>query len=289
MMHVRHAAIVAGAFALICMLPRAAAAVDTIPFTEVNGGLIEVQSSIDGQPPVPMLVDLGAGVDVLSSALGRRYVLVNGKYVSLRLTGQRVDLPIGAIVSLALGDVHVDAPHVGIWSGLDGTGIDGLIAATAFRDTATTFDFRHHTIVIEDAQTFPDRKRTAVRVPLFLQDDLGISLALFARFDFGNGKTGLCEIDTGSQGITIDENLAPELGINLNDSRYKHERTPTGDQVKARISAIALDGDQDTLINQPTVTFANLIYDCNVGNSFWAGKSFTLDLPNRVFYVNTAS
>ena len=82
-----------------------------------------------------MLVNLGAGVDVVSSELGRRFVAINGKYVSLRLTGERVDLPIGKVVTLAIGGVSLDAPHVGIWSGLDGTGIDGLIAATAFRNS----------------------------------------------------------------------------------------------------------------------------------------------------------
>lgn len=38
----------------------------------------------------------------------------------------------------------------------------------------------------------------------------------------------------------------------------------------------------------PTVRFSDLIYDCDVGNSFWTGRSFTLDLPNRFIYVVTA-
>ncbi len=257
---------------VVLLTPATALAVDTIPFTEVKGGLIEVQGSVDGQAPVPMLIDLGSGVDVLSTELGRKLVLVKGKYVSLRLTGQRVDLPVGTIVSLAVGGVLVDAPHVGIWSGLDGTGIDGLISATAFRNIATTFDFRNHQVIIEDAQTFPERVRAGIKVPLVLQDDLGISLGLFARFNFGNGKTGLCEIDTGSPGITIDKSLAASLGAGPNAGT-------------TRLSSMSLDGVPQTLIEQPTVTFANLIYDCNVGNSFWAGKAFTLDLPNRVFYV----
>ncbi len=273
MVTVRSAALT---FVSIVLLTPAARAVDTIPFTEVKGGLIQVQGSVDGETPVPMLIDTGAGVDVLSTDFGRKLVLVNGKYVSLRLTGQRVDLPIGTIVSLAVGGVNVDAPHVGIWNGLDGTGIDGLIAATAFRNIATTFDFRNHQVIVEDAQTFPERVRAGLKVPLVLQDDLGISLGLFARFNFGNGKTGLCEIDTGSPGITIDRSLAPSLGLNPNVGT-------------AKLSSIALDGVPQTAIEQPAVTFANLIYDCNVGNSFWAGKAFTLDLPNRVFYVSTPS
>jgi hypothetical protein len=258
---------------LTCTVPRPAVAVDTIPFTQVNGGLIEVQGSVDGAAPVPMLVNLGAGVDVLSTELGRRFVVVDGKYVSLRLTGDRVDLPIGKVLTLALGPVHLEAPNVGIWSGLDGTGIGGLISATAFRNIATTFDFHNHQIVIEDAQTFPDRVRTAIRLPVILQDDLGIALGIFARFDFGGGKTGLCEIDTGSQGITIDRTFAASLGLN-----------PSGGS-SVRIASISLDGARETAVDQPAVRVGNLIYDCDVGNSFWEGRTFTLDLPNLRIYV----
>ncbi|MBV8529855.1 MAG: hypothetical protein JO104_00940 [Candidatus Eremiobacteraeota bacterium] len=261
---------------LASTIPNAARAVDTIPFTDVKGGLIEVQGSVDGAPAVPMLVDLGAGVDVLSAPVGRRYVLVNGKYVTLRLSGERVDLPIGKVLTLTVGSVRLDAPHVGIWNGLSGMGVDGLISATAFRNITTTFDFRNHAIVIEDAQTFPERIRTAVRVPLILQDDLGIALGLFARFDFGDGKTGLCEIDTGSQGITIDKTFGASIGLNPSAAG------------KAAIASIALVGAPQTRIEQPSATFADLIYDCNVGNSFWAGRSFTLDLPNRYIYVTTS-
>jgi hypothetical protein len=238
--------------------------------------LIEVQGSVDGTAPVPMLVNLGAGVDLLSTELGRRFVVVNGKYVSLRLTGERVDLPIGKVLTLALGPVHLEAPNVGIWSGLDGTGIGGLISATAFRNIATTFDFHNHQIVIEDAQTFPERVRTAIRLPLILQDDLGIALGIFARFDFGGGKTGLCEIDTGSQGITIDKTFAVALGLN-----------PSGGS-SVRVASISLYGARETAVAQPAVSVGNLIYDCDVGNSFWEGRAFTLDLPNLRIYVTTS-
>ncbi len=260
---------------LFCTVPRPASAVQTVPFTDGKGGLIEVQASVDGQPAVPMLVNLGAGVDVLSSELGRRYVAVGGKYVSLRLTGERVDLPIGKVVTLAMGGVALTAPYVGIWKGLDGTGIDGYIAATSFRTIATTFDFRSRQIVIEDAQTFPERVRQQVRVPVVLQDDLGISLAIFARFDFGNGKTGLCEIDTGSQGITLDKTFAQSIGLDANAA-------------SGRLAALSLAGAPGTALTSPAVRYSDLIYDCDVGNAFWAGRSFTLDLPNHFMYVSAA-
>lgn len=266
---------VAAALVLLSALAQPARAIETIPFADVNGGLIQVQGSVDSQGPVPMLVDLGAGVDVLSSDLGRRYVMISGKYVSLRLTGERVDLPIGTVNSLAVGGVLIDAPHVGIWNGLGASGVEGLISATAFRNIATTFDFRNHQIVIEDAQTFPERIRPELKIPLILQDDLGIALGIFARFDFGAGKTGLCEIDTGAPGITIDKTFAASAG--LDPSRA----------AKATITSIALAGAPQTVIEQPTANFADIIYDCIVGNSFWANRTFTLDLPNRFMYVST--
>lgn len=262
--------------ALLVLLPRAAYAVDRIPFTVANG-LVEVQGAVDGSSPVPMLVNLGAGVDVLSTDLGRRFVVIQGKYVSLRLTGERVDLPIGIVQSLAIGGVRIEAPHVGIWSGLDGTANGGLISATAFRNVTTTFDFRNDEIVIEDAQTFPDRTRQTARVPIVLQDDLGIALGLFVRFDFGAGRTGLCEIDTGSSSITLDRAFASSIGL-----------TPDA-QGHVAVATLALAGAAQTAIVDPTVGVGNLIYDCDVGNAFWTGRAFTLDLPNHFMYVSTAS
>lgn len=87
----------------------------------------------------------------------------------------------------------------------------------------------------------------------------------------------------------IDKSLAPSLGINLNAPGLQHVRGPAGDQVKTQISAISLEGVRETMLVQPNVTFADLIYDCTVGNAFWADRVFTLDLPNRVMWVSASS
>jgi hypothetical protein len=255
------------------LAPSPSLAADTVPFTEDSGG-IEVQGSVDGSPPVPMLVNLGAGIDILSSAVGQRYVLVGGRYVRLRASGERDDLPIGAVQSLAIGGVRIDAPYVGISNQLDTTRVSGVVSATAFRDITATFDFRQNQIVIEDSQSFPQRIVLAARVPAILQDDLGIALAVFARFDFG-GKTGICEIDTGAAGITLDRAFAASIGI-----------TPSADG-SASVGSIALMGAPQTAIPHPTVKVSDLSYDCAVGNAFWEGRAFTLDLPNRYIYVET--
>ncbi|HZZ00880.1 MAG TPA: hypothetical protein VFE36_15050, partial [Candidatus Baltobacteraceae bacterium] len=246
---------------LLWVVPGAAGAVETIPFTYENG-LIHLNGSVDGQAPVPMLLDLGAGIDILSERLAH-LVAFKGKYTTLRLTGQRLDLPMGDVVSLALGEARVGDRSVGVWNGLYAArGVDGLISAEAFRDTAATIDFTAHQIIVEDAVSFPERRRTATRVPLILQDDLNTALAVFARFNFGHGRSGLCLIDTGRKDIAVDDVFK-----------------------KDGISSIELDGAPQTKINNPPVKYENLIYDCMVGNDFWQGRSFTLEVVNRAMWV----
>jgi hypothetical protein len=239
-----------------------ALAVDTVPFTEVNGGQIQVQVSVDGKPPVPMLIDLGAGVNVLSSSYGSALVYGPvGKYTTFRLNGARLDLEMRSVVSLAFGGtIPVGELAVGLWKGLDGTGNDGLISAMSFRNVVTTLDFRNHQLIIEDAPSYAERKRQAQFQPIVVVDDRSIGLGLFAKFDFGNGQSGVCQIDTGSQGITLDKHYAA-------------------------ISSIALSNIPASKIDHPQVTYADLIYDCNVGNSFWKNRAVTLDIPNRALLL----
>ena len=265
--------------------PAAARAMETIPFTDGPGGAIAVQASVDGRAPLPMLVDLGAGLDLLSSSAGRPLVNVRGKYATLRLTTQRADIPYGSVLSLAIGAVRLNAPVVGIWSGLDGTGIDGLISASAFATIATTFDYRAHQLIVEDATTFPSRKQTASRVGLVVRDDEGIATDVFARFEVGGGKSYLCQVVTGSQPITFDSSLAPGLGVNLNNSSLARAHTPWGDGVAATISSLTLSGASQTTMPHPQVVFADLIHDCYVGNAFWSKRGFTLDLLGRAMYI----
>jgi predicted aspartyl protease len=266
-------------------VPWTARAVETVPFT-VNAGALTVQGSINGQS-APMLVDLGVGIDVLSRRLGVREVNLYSKYVTLTLTGQRVDLPIGTVVSLALGEYRLDGQTFGIWNGLDATPYQAVVSATAFRSVTATFDYKAHQISIEDAVSFPDRRRTAIRVPLILQDELGIALGLFAQFDLGNGQTGTCVVNTGFSQILIDRRFAAKLGVNLNAPGLRHVKTPMGDGIETTIPSLALGAAPGVPLRNPTVVFEDLVYDCNVGNDFWGDKIFTLDIPERAMYLAT--
>jgi hypothetical protein len=258
---------------------------ETIPFT-VKGGAVTVQGTVNGQA-APLLVDLGVGIDVLSQQLGTREANVYGKYVTLSLTGQRVDLPIGTVVSLAFGEYQLAGETVGIWSGLDATPYQGIISATAFRNVTATFDYKVQKVTIEDAVSFPERRRTAIRVPLKLQDELGIALGLFAQFDLGKGQTGTCVVNTGFSQILIDRRFAAKMGVNLNAPGLRRVKTPMGEGIETTIPSLALDAAPAAVLRNPTVVFEDLVYDCNVGNDFWGDKIFTLDIPERTLYLAT--
>jgi predicted aspartyl protease len=191
-------------------------AVNVIPFT-LTGGLVTVDATAAGRP-LRMVVDLGAGVDVISAkAAARLGVTGDGRYTTWRMEGERVDLPTTTLPAIALGTIKIEDATAAIWPALDDSGIDGLIAATAFRDRPVTFDYGAHQLTVEDPASFAARTHSEQRVPIEVSDDRGISLGIFASFDFGKNQHGLCEIDTGSQGIFLDKRFAAKLGIDLAD------------------------------------------------------------------------
>ncbi|HEX3369349.1 MAG TPA: aspartyl protease family protein [Candidatus Cybelea sp.] len=274
--------------AIASLMPLAATAQTIVPFT-LTGGLVTVKATANGLP-LTTIVDLGAGVDVLSSKAARTLgVAATRRYTNWRMEGERVDGDIGTLPTLSLGTLRVSGAPAIIWNGLDGSGIDGLISATAFRNQPVTFDYSSQQLILEDEASFARRTRSAAKVPIELGDDRDISLGIFAWFDFGGGQRGLCEIDTGSQGFFLDKRFAPKLGVNLDDPRLKRVKGPAGERIVGDIPRIALVGVPSSAIAAPKAVFTNLIYDCNVGNEFWRGRAFTLDISNRALYVGGSS
>ncbi len=270
------------------LLPHAAAAQTVVPFT-LTDGLVTVKASAN-QRPLTMIVDLGAGVDVLSAKAAKALgVIVTRRYTNWRMEGERVDGDIGMLPSVSVGTLQIPSAPAIIWSGLDGSGIDGLISATAFRNGPVTFDYTAQQLILEDQSSFVQRTRSAAKVPIELADDRDISLGIFAWFDFGRGQRGLCEIDTGSQGYFLDRRFAAKLGVNLDDPQLKRVKGSAGERIVAAIPQVALAGVPFSAIAAPKALFTNLIYDCNVGNEFWRGRAFTLDVPNRALYFGGPS
>lgn len=262
---------------------------ERIPFTLVHGDLIQVEVTLPGPVTVPMLVDLGAGMNVLSSGTARQ---IGFKATSMAHdfdpSGHRFDIPTGVVASVSVGPLVLPAPTFAVWSELDQFGVAGLISATAFRNAAVTFDFQRHELVVEDPRSLGERIRTSVRVPIELLDDRDVRLTPFARFDFGKANA-LCEIDTGTDAIFIDRTFAAESGMKLDVTDGAEVASASGPWQRAVVVSLALQGDASTQELAAHVGVKDLAFDCVVGNAFWSAGVFTLDFPNRALYVNVAN
>ncbi|HTU83462.1 MAG TPA: hypothetical protein VMF61_15140 [Candidatus Acidoferrales bacterium] len=242
-----------------------ARAVERIPFTN-SGGAVVVEASIDRRPAVPMTVDLSAGVDRLGPSLRSLAYDVDRTFVTMSAAGERIDFGIGRVVSFTIGDFALGDRTVGIAPNAGPA--DGVVSAAAFRTVATTLDFHAHELVVEDAESFADRRRTGMSVPLILQDDRDLALRLFAWFDFG-GRPGLCALDTATDGIVLDKRFAAGAGI-----------------AGPALPSVTLRDEPRVAVKGAAVTYADLIYDCEIGNEFWADRALTIDVPNRALWIN---
>ncbi len=251
-----------------CALPLRAPAVERIPFTDA-GGAVRVQASVDGRPPVAMTIDLSAGIDELGPGLASLAYDVNRFYAGLRTNGERIDERVGRVVSLSVGGDALENTEVALARTPLAGGADGTLSAMAFRTLATTFDFPNHQLVVEDAASFADRRRTALSVPLVMQQDRGLALRYFAWFDFA-GRPGLCAIDTAAPGITLDRRFAAAAGVS-----------------GPSIAKVSLHDAPAVAVRDAAVATGDLVYDCDVGTAFWLGRTATFDAPNGVLWVST--
>jgi hypothetical protein len=265
----------------------ASPAAQTIPFTIVNGGQIQLPVSFNGNPPVPALFDLGAGLTVLSATEAKKLgIATTGTFTGFRMGGGRVDTPTGGPVAMALSGFQATLPEVGIWDGLDAFGMPALISAEPFRAIPFTLDFVSNTLTLEDAASLAKRAGAGETSDLILADDRDTSLDLFARFDFAPGVSGLCIVDTGSQGVFLNQRFAKTLGVDLNDPKLRHIKYDQGTGVVSTIPELQLQGAAQTRRAKPHAAFVDMIYDCNVGTRFWDRTALTVDIPARKLYVS---
>lgn len=86
-MNLRHKALSAAVLAALTLSPGAGIAAPSIPFT-TKDDMVRVMATIDDGPPAPMLVDLGAGLDVLSSnAASRAHLKTDDVFTGWRMRG----------------------------------------------------------------------------------------------------------------------------------------------------------------------------------------------------------
>jgi PAS domain-containing protein len=268
--------------AALTLAARLMAAQVVLP-AELNAdGMMTVRIGGHGQPDGRFVIDLGSGIEVLSSAYAQRVGRGSaGFFTGFRSTGERVDATRVRIAPIVLGPVTTPADAV-VWPGLDADSIAGLISARTFARTPVTLDFLNRQLVFETPGSLAVRARRGVSLPLKTDAVRDMALDLFLDFDLGGGQVGTCEIDTGSQAIDMNRRFLAALGIT-------EDSGAAGATARARLPGdLAPVGASQLRLARPAVRVGNYIYDCIIGTQFWVRTALTLDIPHHRVIVSTA-
>jgi hypothetical protein len=268
--------------AALALAARFLAAQVALPVTLNPDGMMTVHVSGPGHPDGLFVIDLGSGVEVLSSAYAAQVGQgPAGHFTGFRSTGERVDAARVRIAPIALGPVSTPADAI-VWSGLDAAGVAGLISARTFARAPVTLDFPNRQLVFETAASLAARARRGITLPLRTDALRDQALDLFLDFDLGNGQVGTCEIDTGSEAIDVNARYLPALGI-AGDSATG--AAPTRARLPASLAPV---GAPRLRLERPTVRVGNYIYDCIIGTRFWSQVALTLDIPHQRVILSAA-
>ena len=262
-----------------------------IPFTTTPDGFVLLPATVAGNIPVHLILDTGAGFDVLAQSLVDKLQLKpTSQFTGFVFSGDRIDAPLYPLSSIALGPFVRTNDPIGGLALLDQVHQDGILSISAFRTQPITIDFVKHVVVLETPQSLAERRKSGTTVPLQFDDFRGVELDIFARFMLGS-DTAQCIVDTGSPSATISLRYLGALGVDTADTAVHKHRTANaaGGQLtrySANVPRLSLLASHSVAAEHPRVSFANIIYDCAVGVDFWAGKVVTFDIPHRQIIVS---
>jgi hypothetical protein len=258
----------------------------SIPFTTNADAMVIIPATLGGAIPIHVIFDTGAGLDILAPSLIRKvHGTSAGAFSAMRMTGERVDIPLFIVPELTVGPMARKNAVVGGWDILDTLKLDGILSANGFRQQPVTIDFADTVVTFETEQSLGGRRGTGRSSPLFFDDFHGRALDLLVQFLIGN-QPGECVIDTGTQSAAVSTRYLPLLGVDTaGKDVVKHEgRTIAGARevrYSTTVSQLSLAKSPEIVQLRPRAAFSDIIYDCVIGTQFLAGRSLTIDIPNR--------
>jgi hypothetical protein len=211
-------------------------------------------------------------------------------FTGKRMSGQDVDVPLTSASSLSMGSATQQDVVVGVldMSGFpeDLDGIDGFLSLAFFESTPFTVDYFRRVVVVESETSLAARVAAGHWVDVRV-DHLDQAVVAFLPLTLPGGGPIVVEVDMGSDALILNQSLAPDVGVALDDPavRRVEGRDETG-QVYTRF----FDRIQGTIhatdapeIRQegPEVMFQEIIYDGLVGDAFLRNFVVTFDVSNE--------
>lgn len=245
------------------------------------------------------ILDTGIGLNLISEALaGRIGCQPDGStFTGQRMSGQAVTIPLGTLSSLDIGDHASRDVRVGIFdmhamAGLDQ--VEGFLSLTYFRSLPITIDYSAGLVILEDETSLSLRTKRGTSVAAQVDDD-GCSTRLLLPLELSSGRRITVEVDTGSEGVILDESLAADVGVDLHHQSVRtHEGTDETGQQFARYFAkvsgnISVMGAPHCRVIAPDVMFQKIIYGGLVGDRFLRSFTTTYDVANERMIFSSAT
>lgn len=266
--------------------------VSATPFRYVHH-LVTVPVLVDGAYEARFVVDTGIGLTVVSRRLFEATAgcePLGSTFTGRRMSGQELTVPLARVRSLTMGSHTCEGHVVGV---LENAGfspelaaVDGFLSLAFFETAPFTVDHRGGSVVVESAASLARRAEVGVGVPLRLERQ-GPALDAFVGLAVpGRGRIDV-EVDMGSDSLILDEALAGEVGVELEDPsvRRVEGRDETGHRYVRRFTrlpgTIHVAGAPSIRQSEPEVMFQRIIHDGLLGHAFLREFVVTYDVPGE--------
>jgi Aspartyl protease len=272
--------------------------VSATPFEYLHH-LVTVRVVVDGVE-ARFVLDTGIGLTLVGAPLAEALGVApsGSSYTGRRMSGQDVTLPLTAVGSLSLGSLTRERHPVGILD-REGfpdelAGIGGFLSLAFFEEAPFTVDYAAGVVVVETAESLEARVAAGAAVDVRVRRD-GPAVDVFLPFTVPGRGSIEVEVDMGSDSLILDERLAADVGVRLDDPavRAVEGQDETGRAYGRYFTAIDGDvhpsGAPDYRQARPDVMFQRIVHDGLVGDAFLRNFVVTFDVAGaRMLFARPA-
>jgi hypothetical protein len=251
--------------------------------------LVTVPVTINGSVESTFVLDSGIGLTLVSAAVADAIGCApsGATFSGRRMSGQQVEVALATHTTIAFGGIERTDERVGIFdtSGFPPgfAAIGGFLSLAYFDEMPFTVDYARRIVQGETAETLAARAATGRSVDVRVERD-GPSVTCLMPLTIPGGRELEVEVDMGSGELILDERLAADLGIELDDPRVRRvEGTDeTGHSYVRSFTTLAGSiqptGAPELAQDDPAVMFQRIIYDGLVGDEFLRRFAVTFDV-----------
>jgi hypothetical protein len=255
---------------------------DIISLEHYSGNQRVIAATVEGIP-CHFLFDTGKGSTVLSPDLANRLNMqANGTYTSFNQEGVIVNSKSGTPVNITIGNTGLFQKQVLIADinfplTKNRPQVDGILSLKSFEDKIITIDFSKNQLIIETNESFQERKNALILLEsVFATGISGQEMNVFVSVEIKKKKLWM-KFDSGnSDRVLLSKNAASILGLFPDSVLNAKDYIPAGN------IAYAI---QPSIVENLGSAVKNMIYDGAFDYSFISGSSYTLDLKQKLIYL----